>query len=162
MNRIALCNIQESDLPILFAHQKDSISVRMAAFTPEDPTDWRWFCDHWTRILADETIIKRSILFEHQVVGHVSSFDMFDEREVTYWIDRAHWGKGIATQGLMQFLPLEATRPLYARAAKDNLGSRRVLEKCGFVVTDESSGFAHGRGMEVEEFIFTLWDEHNT
>lgn len=129
----------------------------MAAFTSEDPTDWGLFSDHWSRILADNTIIKRSILLENHVVGHVSSFEMFGEREVSYWIERAHWGKGIATDGLTQFLPLDTIRPLYARAAKDNIGSRRVLEKCGFVITGEGSGFANARDMEIEEFIFTLW-----
>nr|WP_236819700.1 GNAT family N-acetyltransferase [Alicyclobacillus tolerans] len=91
-------------------------------------------------------------------MGHISSFEMFGEREVSYWIDRAHWGKGIATEALKQFLSLDTVRPLHARAAKDNIGSRRVLEKCGFFILDEDSGFANARGMEIEEFIFTLRD----
>ena len=47
-------------------------------------------------------------------------------------------------------------RPLYARAAKDNIGSRRVLEKCGFVVIGEDKGYAHARGMETEEVVLRL------
>lgn len=46
--------------------------------------------------------------------------------------------------------------PLYARAAKDNLGSLKVLERCGFKITGEDSGYANARGKDVEEFIFTL------
>ncbi len=157
MNRVTLRDIQERDLPIFFEHQKDNIANHMAAFTSKDPTDWNLFSEHWSRILADEAIIKRCILLGNHAVGHISSFEMFGEREVSYWIDRAHWGKGIATDALKQFLLLETLRPLYARAAKDNTGSRRVLEKCGFVITDEGSGFANARDMEIEEFIFTLW-----
>ena len=156
MNRITLRNIQESDLPIIFQYQRDSVANHMAAFTSKDPTDWNLFSDHWSRIRADQSNINRCILLGSDVVGEISSFEMFGEREVSYWIDRAHWGKGIATEALKQFLAMVTIRPLYARAAKDNIGSRRVLEKCGFVITDEGSGFANARGMEIEEFIFTL------
>lgn len=109
------------------------MATHMAAFTSKDPTDWNLFSDHWSRILSDEAIIERSIVLENQIVGHVSSFEMFGEREVSYWIDRAYWGKGIATEALEQFLSLVTIRPLYARTAKDNIRSRRVLEKSGFV-----------------------------
>src|SRR6266850_2084211 len=50
-----------------------------------------------------------------------ASFDLEGRREVTYWIGREDWGRGIATRGLQEFLQLEATRPLYAGAASDNV-----------------------------------------
>ena len=156
MNRVVLRDIQERDLLLFFEHQKDPIANHMAAFTSKDPTDWQRFCEHWKRILADESIINQTVMLENHVVGHISSFEMFGEREVSYWIERAYWGKGIATDALKQFMLLDTIRPLYARAAKDNMGSRRILEKCGFVINGEDSGFAHGRNMEVEEYIFTL------
>ena len=61
------------------------------------------------------------------------------KREVGYWIDRAFWGRGIATTALTAFLRLEQTRPLYAGVAKHNVASIRVLEKCGFVIDGASS-----------------------
>ena len=54
------------------------------------------------------------------------------------------------------FLEFVTVRPLYARAAKDNIGSRRVLEKCGFVICGEDKGFAHARGAEIEEYVLRL------
>jgi len=45
---------------------------------------------------------------------------------------------------------------MYARVAKDNLGSRRVLKKCGFKVIGESKGFANARGEEIEELLLEL------
>ncbi|SET64822.1 Protein N-acetyltransferase, RimJ/RimL family [Oceanobacillus limi] len=154
MNRVTLREMQERDLPIFFEHQKDPISNKMAAFTAKDPTDWNLFYNHWYGTLTDGTIIKRTIMLENDVVGHVLSFEMFGELEVSYWIDRTYWGKGIATEALKQFLSLVTIRPIYARAAKDNIGSIRVLEKCGFVITDEGKGFANARNKEIEEFIF--------
>ncbi len=156
MNRVKLREMQERDLPFFFEHQKDPISNQMAAFTSKDPTDRNQFNNHWYRTLADGNIIKRTIMLDNDVVGHVLSFEMFGELEVTYWIDRTHWGKGIATEALKEFLPLVPIRPLYARAAKDNIGSIRVLEKCGFVIADEDKGFANARNKEIEEFIFIL------
>lgn len=156
MSRVTLRDIQEDDLPIFFEHQQDPVSNHMAAFTSKDPSDWNQFWNHWNRILTDQNIFKQSIIQENQVVGHVISFEMFGEREVTYWINRDCWGKGVATEALKQFLRLDLTRPLYARAAKDNIGSRRVLEKCGFIIVDEDKGFANARNKEVEEFVFKL------
>lgn len=48
------------------------------------------------------------------------------------------------------------TRPLHARAAADNAGSVRVLEKCGFTVTGTDRGYANARGAEIDEVLLTL------
>ena len=77
-------------------------------------------------------------------------------REVGYWIGQEFWGKGIATQALRLFLEKVALRPMYARAAKDNLASIRVLQKCGFTICGESKGYANARGCEIEEVLFIL------
>jgi RimJ/RimL family protein N-acetyltransferase len=61
----------------------------------------------------------------------IGSWGDSGEREVTYWIGRSYWGKGIATDALNAFLAVDRSRPLHARGASDNVASRRVLEKCG-------------------------------
>ena len=43
-----------------------------------------------------------------------------------------------------------------ARAASDNVGSLRVLEKAGFRRVGVDRGFAAGRGEEIEETILRL------
>ena len=48
---------------------------------------------------------------------------------MTYWVGREFWGKGIATASLRILLAETAERPVHARAASDNVGSLRVLEK---------------------------------
>ena len=90
----------------------------MAAFTAKDPTDKEAFLAHWRKILADESIYKKTILLDRQVVGHVLSFEQFGEREVSYWLGREFWGHGIATQALAMFLDQVEDRPLYGRAAQ--------------------------------------------
>jgi RimJ/RimL family protein N-acetyltransferase len=153
---VELRAVTESDVLLFFEHQRDPEAVRMAAFTSADPGDRAAHLVRWARILADDSVVARTVVFDGEVVGHVSRFVQFGEPEVTYWIDRLHWGKGLATAALGLFLAADPVRPLYARAAVDNVGSLRVLAKCGFVAVGEDVGFAEGRGEDVEEFILRL------
>jgi len=152
-----LRDVIEDDLPVFFDFQLDPDANRMAAFIARDPSDRQAFMAHWNKILADPTTINRTIVCDGQVVGSVSSYEDAGKPEVTYWIGRAYWGHGIATRALSEFLSHgNRARPIYARVAKDNLGSRRVLEKCGFQIIGESKGFANARGEEIEEFHLEL------
>lgn len=144
----------EEDLPVFFEQQLDPEANHMAAFTVEDPADREAFDDRWRRILAAETVIIRTIVWGGEVAGHVLSYEEGGRPEVSYWIGRAYWGRGIATRALATFLAeVNTTRPIYARVAKDNVASLRVLERCGFRVTGEDVGFANARGEEIEELL---------
>lgn len=124
----------------------------MAAFTASDPADRAAFLAHWARIRADPSNVIQTILADGAVAGSVSSYqEQQGKPEVTYWLGKAFWGQGIATRALALFLERMTVRPVYARAAKDNAGSRRVLEKCGFTITGESRGYANARHAEIEE-----------
>ncbi len=128
----------------------------MAAFTSAEPDDRAAFERRWARLKSDTSTTNRVIEVDDRVVGHIASFDLEGRREVTYWIGRADWGRGIATRALQELLQLDATRPLYARAARDNAASIRVLTKCGFLVVGEGRGFAHGRNEEADEVVLRL------
>lgn len=153
---IQLRDVTEADLPIFYAQQLDETANIMAAFTREDPADRDGFMTHWAKILADETIIIQTILFDGQVAGHILSHVWFGEPEVSYWLGKEFWGKGIAAMALLEFLKQVTIRPLYARVAKDNIASIRVLEKCGFTIFSQDKGFSNARNQEVEEFILQL------
>ncbi len=150
---VALRPVTDDDLPIFFDHQLDPAANRMAAFTRGDPADRAAFTAHWAKIRGDDTVTLRTILLDGRVAGHIASFERFGEPEVTYWIGREYWGRGVATAALRAFLAEIPARPLYARAAADNSASIRVLEKCGFTVSGRDRGFANARGEEVEELI---------
>lgn|SRR5208337_4705877 len=152
---VMLRDVEETDLPIFFEYESDPTPVYMAAFTAKNPADKDAFDAHWKRMLGDETIVKRTILFDGHVVGSVASFidQDFGKREVTYWIGREYWGKGIATKALSKFLRELKVNPIYARASKDNVASIRVLEKCGFKITGHGKGFANARGKEIAEVV---------
>jgi RimJ/RimL family protein N-acetyltransferase len=152
-----LREVLEDDLALFFDFQLDPDANYMAAFIARDPTDREAFTAHWNKIMANPTNIIRTIVFDGQVVGSVSSYEESGKPEVTYWIGRAYWGKGIGTRALAAFLAqVNTTRPIYARVAQDNLGSSRVLEKCGFKVIGETRGFAKARGEEIDELLLEL------
>jgi RimJ/RimL family protein N-acetyltransferase len=153
---VVLRDVAESDLPIVFEHQKDPEASRMAAFLPRDPSDRDAFLTHWRRILSDPTVITKAVLWKGHVAGTVGSYLRDGKPQVTYWIGKEFWGNGIATQAMTEFLRIVNNRPLYASTASDNVASIRVLEKCGFAKRGSSKAFAKTRGAEIDEVFFEL------
>jgi RimJ/RimL family protein N-acetyltransferase len=153
---VTLRPVQESDLDALFSQMSDPESVTMAAFTPEDPSDRQRFDAHTRRVIASPETILRAIVVDGDVVGSVGSFVVEGRTEVTYWVDRAWWGRGIASSALAMLLEIVATRPVWARCASDNSGSLGVLENNGFLVIGTEVAFAQARGAEIEETILRL------
>jgi RimJ/RimL family protein N-acetyltransferase len=153
---IALRLVEDGDLDALFDQMRDPEGVAMAAFTAEDPGDRNAFDAHMARVLTSPGIIHRAVTSDGRLVGHIACFPSGDETEVTYWIDRAAWGRGIASQALALLLELVTTRPLHARAASDNLASLRVLRKAGFQAIGTEISYAPARNGDIEETILRL------
>ncbi len=145
-----------SDLDSLFQFQQDKEGAYLAAFMPKDPADKSAYLSKYTKLLRDPTVNNQTILIDYVIVGSIAKFVMEGDAEITYWIDRKFWGRGIATKALKEFLAIETSRPMFARVAFDNLGSQKVLEKCGFVKIGSDRGFANARQTEIEEFIYKL------
>ena len=85
---------------------------------------------------------------EHQgeLVGTLGAYDYDPNRrtiEVGLSIFRPHWGQGFAAEALARVLDYltgpEGIRQVIAWCAPDNIGSRRVMEKCGMVPTQGES-----------------------
>lgn len=152
---VTLRGVVSSDLDIFYAHQLDPEAIRMAAFV-SDRKGREAFDAHWEKILGSPEITNRTIVADGQVAGSIACFPLHGNLEVTYWIGREFWGRGIATEALKQMLRLVTVRPLAAAAAADNHGSLKVLQKCGFKIVGHGKGYAHGRGEETEECILRL------
>jgi RimJ/RimL family protein N-acetyltransferase len=145
-SRVHLRQVVEADLPVLFEHQRDPDAVTMAHFPPRDRDA---FMIHWrTRVLGSPTSTPRTIEVDGQVAGYVASWQPAEgPRELGYWLGRAYWGRGIASEAVKAFLSsCEPRRPLMALVAAHNVASRRVLEKCGFVAVGEPVIGADGVG----------------
>ena len=146
-----LRDIVETDLPIFYEHQLDPESTRMAAFPSRK--DWTVFLAHWkTKVLADPANRAQTIVWNERVAGYVASWPDEERRLIAYWIGREYWGQGIATAALTEFLGHDRARPLHAFVAAHNVGSIRVLEKCGFVRMDDATSAPSS----VDEYLYRL------
>ena len=156
MADVALRELEDGDLDGLFEQMRDPESVRMAAFVFRDPNDREAFDAHMERIRSAPDITNRAITRDGRLVGSIACFVIEGETEITYWIDRSAWGQGVASQALTLFLQTVQIRPLYARAASDNAGSLKVLQKAGFHITGTEVTYASARSAEIEETLLRL------
>ncbi|MBL0104660.1 MAG: GNAT family N-acetyltransferase [Bacteroidetes bacterium] len=154
--QITLTPTTPEHLPTLFHFQQNPEGIHLAAFTSKDPNDEAAYMEKYTKLLADPTINNQTIWIDGVIVGSLAKYEMEGEAEITYWIDRKFWGRGIATAALKEFLKIELTRPIFGRAAFDNYGSQKVMENCGFVRIGTDRGFANARQEEIEEIIYKL------
>jgi RimJ/RimL family protein N-acetyltransferase len=143
-----------ADIPSLVQLHMDGESRLLAAFVT--PATAEIHAAKWQQVLSDPANRVYVIDSAGVVVGQIGSFWRGCDREVTYWIDRRLWGRGIARAALAYLLTVDHTRPLFARVAADNTRSVRVLERSGFVLVGSDRGFAAARGMEIEELIYRL------
>lgn len=144
---ILLRPVIESDVDEFFAHRQARGEV--------GPLDYVGFVNGWRERISNESVRIRTVIVAAQVVGYVAQFSRAGNSEVSYELGPQYWGKGFATAALRQFVADIDVQPLYARVAKRNVRSIRVLQKSGFSSVGEDKFVAAG-GHEIEEFVFLL------
>jgi ribosomal-protein-alanine N-acetyltransferase len=155
MTDFSVRDVLESDLPVLFEIQADADGQFMAAFADTSSDQEKYLRKH-RALLADDSVLQKVIVMDGEVIGSAASFVVEGDTEVTYWIRREFWCRGIATKALAALLAEVPARPVLARAAHDNIGSIRVLERNGFVRVGEEKSYAEARRSDIREFIFRL------
>ncbi|MEO6638590.1 MAG: GNAT family N-acetyltransferase [Ginsengibacter sp.] len=145
-----------ADLDFFFTFQLDDEANYLAAFTAKGMADKRAYIEKYSKFVDDPTINMQTIMVDETIAGSIAKFEMHGEAGITYWIDKKFWGKGVATQALKELLRIENARPIFGGVAFDNVGSQKVLEKCGFAKIGTDKGFANARQAEIEEFIYKL------
>lgn len=153
MLTIALRMITDTDLDAIFEFIRDPDSVHMAAFTAEDPDDRTAFDSHMAKVMGSPEITNRAVTSDDRLVGTIAAFPLEGVMEVTYWIDRSFWGRGVASRALELLLHEVPVRPIRPRVASDNIGSLRVLHKVGFKAIGTEVSYAAARGAAIEETI---------
>ena len=82
-------------------------------------------------------------------LGYVQLVKIDEGFEIGYHIAKRYTNKGYATEALKLFLEYLKTttnlKEVYGIALMDNKASRRVLEKCGFIVFYKGKGIYQGR-----------------
>ena len=150
--KVVLRDVIDSDLPILFEHQRDPEAVQMAAFPSRDHEA---FMTHWAKLRRKPSNIIRTIVGDGQVTGNIGSWIAQNRRLIGYWIGREFWGRCVATAALAAFVAGLKERPLNAFVATHNDASIRVLEKCQFVPSPEHDPSIAGED-GVHEILYML------
>jgi RimJ/RimL family protein N-acetyltransferase len=150
---IHLRPVQPGDLPRMCEMQLDPESNRMAGTIPRSVET---FHSHWAKVLVDPAVTARVILVGDVLVGTISCFVRDGQEHCGYWIDRAHWGRGVATEALRLLLQEVPRRPLIATVVTSNGASLRVLQKCGFVLEQVRHAPGDERHLEGEEAVLVL------
>jgi len=156
VHHIDLRPFDDDDLDAVFEMMRDREAVEMAAFTASDPDDRAAF-DAWiARQRADDDVLCLVVTEDGGFAGTAAAFTVDGDREVSYWIARHAWGRGVATAALRLLISHEPVRPLFARSAARNAASIAVLRKVGFTELSRNIDFAPGIGRDTEEIVFTL------
>lgn len=153
VDRVRLRPVLATDLPQIFLLQNDPESNNMAVTIPRTREA---FDLHWAKALDDPAVTARAIIFDDAFVGMISRFTRNDRDHIGYWIDRAFWGKGIASRAVQLLLEEVTQRPLIATAATSNVRSIRILQKCGFVIDRIHQAPADERHPACEEAVLIL------
>jgi RimJ/RimL family protein N-acetyltransferase len=153
---VTLRPLADADLDALFEWEREPTAVEMAAFTRADPSDRAAFDAHQQRVHSDPANLLYAVDDEGSFVGVVASFTRDGDREVTYWIDPARWGEGLASAALRELLRIDLTRPIFGRVAEHNVGSAKVLTHAGFTQIGAETSFADGIRRDVVEHIYKL------
>jgi RimJ/RimL family protein N-acetyltransferase len=139
--------ISDADVDAFFTHR--------CARGIANLSDRNDFIVRWRRQRCDELTQLRTIVVAGQPAGYIAQFVRNTLPEVCYELGPQFWGNGFATAALRLFLQHVEVRPLYARVARDNQRSLRVLQRNGFSLAGEDR-FLNSTGEAVEEFVFVL------
>ncbi len=153
---VAIRPVRSGDVAVFYEMELEPEGRRMAAFAPREPLPRPAFQSRWDALLHRPDVVQRTITVDGEVAGHVGRFEMFGKPTVAYWVARTYWGRGVATAALAAFLEEHRERPLYARAAADNVASARVLRASGFRPYGRERAVADARGEEIDEVLFLL------
>ena len=150
---VRLRSVEDRDVEVFFEHQADPQAVEMAAFPARDRDQ---FEAHWAKVRGDDTLVVRTIVVDGVVAGNIGSWPDNGQQLLGYWVGREFWGRGVATQALALLVDEVSIRPLCAHVVMHNVGSIRVLEKCGFRrdLLEEAKARTSDDG--IEELIYVL------
>jgi RimJ/RimL family protein N-acetyltransferase len=142
----------------MFEIQRDDDAQHLAAFVDKTARDREAYIEKFRRILMNAETTSKAVEIDGEVVGSAAVFPIEGDIELTYWIRKDMWGRGMATAAVAALLEEVTARPLHARVVEDNIGSARVLERNGFLLIGSEESFAEGRQATVTELIYKLTD----
>lgn len=126
----------------------------------------KWFIDFMDKRTKDKISFELGLFLKEEGDRYIGSvminIDDVDKESclIGYFIDPRYWRRGYATEGMDALLKfaideLKLTK-IIGRCKKENGGSRRVLEKLGFVYTDTVKQNIVGKELCIRYYRYPL------
>lgn len=156
MSHVELRTLDDDDLDAIFEMMRDRDAIALLAFTADDP-DGREAFDRWIAAERARPDVSFLVITDRGgFAGTIAAFTVGTDREVSFWLPRHAWGRGVATEALRVLVSREAERPLFARVAAHNAAAITVFQRNGFTEVSRNTVYAPGLGREVDEVVFAL------
>ena len=143
--RLYLRKLTREDTQAMFDNWASDPEVTRYLFwnAHEDISMTRYVLSRWEEEEKDPSCIRFGIEVkeDHQLIGSIDVVRYVDGvPEVGYCMSRRYWGKGIMTEACKAFLEHLKNRGFHKViicAYVDNIGSNRVIQKCGLSLVKE-------------------------
>ena len=101
----------------------------------------------------DAPLVYAISLKSGQQIGHVEAAPIDRGWEIGFHVGKCHTRKGYATEAVRAFLPAIMEHlglpKIFGICHAGNAASRRVLEKCGFLLESTGTGLLHGETQQI-------------
>lgn len=162
---ITLRPFKKSDVTPLVSILNDAEVARYLSSkipSPYTPDDAIW----WIEEGSQQGVI-RAIEYEGQLVGCIGvnrgEFEYSRSGEIGYWLAKSHWRQGITALAIKQIIHMVFAETdiirIFGAVFSDNLASRRLLLKCGFVEEARMAKAIYKNNTFYDKFVFALLKE---
>lgn len=143
--RLLLRKVNEDDAESIFNNwANDSEVTKYITWLPhKDIEETKRILNRWIEEYNNEKTHRFGIVFKetNELIGMIDVVNYIDDcPEIGYALSRKYWNKGIMTEAcnLMTNYLFNLNFPIiHIKAIKENIGSVRVIEKCGYRYTHE-------------------------
>ena len=113
-----------------------------------------------SRLKSDTGPYVYAIMLGKEMIGYVQLVYLEDDYEIGFHIGEKYRNQGYASEALKLFLPKimkeKHLNVVEGICLKENIASKRVLEKCNFELVYEGRGHYQGTRQEICVFTFKL------
>ncbi len=107
---------------------------------------------------GDGPLVYPVLLKDGTNIGYVQLVPINDGYEVGYHIAKDYTCKGYATEALKAFLSFimseKKLSKVYGICTSENIASKKVMEKCGFIMEYEGKGVYQGESRNIARYVY--------
>lgn len=145
--RLVLRKLNENDADSIFNNwAKDKEVTTYLTWAPHENIEiTKELLNMWLEAYKDEKTHRFGIVLkdEDKLIGMIDVVNYIDNcPEIGYVLSRTYWNQGIMTEAcnkMIDYLFEQGFPTVYIKAYKDNIGSNKVIQKCGLTYYAEET-----------------------